>query len=75
MTIDNLTNTCLVLKPQENLTNLFNEFNNLTSDQNSNSENIINCKYYDIDKIQTINKLNNKCTVTLSSKNLYEKAN
>ena len=73
--IDNLTNTCLVLKPQENLTNLFNEFNNLTSDQNSNSENIINCKYYDIDKIQTINKLNNKCTVTLSSKNLYEKAN
>ena len=73
--IGNSTNTRLVLKPQENLTNLFNEFNNLTSDQNSNSENIINCKYYDIDKIQTINKLNNKCTVTLSSKNLYEKAN
>ena len=73
--IDNLTNTCLVLKPQENLTNHFNEFNNLSSDQNSNSENIINCKYYDIDEVQTISKLNNKCTVILPSKNLYGKAN
>ena len=46
--IGNLNNTCLVFKPQENLTNLFNGFNNLSSDQNSNSENIINCKYYDM---------------------------
>ena len=59
--IDNSTKTCLVLKPQENLTNFFNEFNNLASGQNNNSENIINCKYYDIDEIQTLNKLNNKC--------------
>ena len=63
--IDNSTNTRLVLKPQENLTNLFNEFNNLSSDQNNNSENIINCKYYDIDEIQTLNKLNNKRTLSL----------
>ena len=62
--IDNSTNTCLVLKPQENLTNLFNEFNNLFSDQNNNSENIINCKDYDIDEIQTTNKLNNKCILS-----------
>ena len=46
--IDNSTKTCFVLKPQENLTNFFNEFNNLTSGQNNNSENIINCKYYDM---------------------------
>ena len=52
--IDNLTNTCLVFKPQENLTNLFNGFNHLSSDQNSNSENIITCKFYDIDEIQTL---------------------
>ena len=52
--IDNSTKTRLVLKPQENLTNLFNEFNNLSSDQNNNSGNIINCKYYDIDEIQTL---------------------
>ena len=35
--IDNSTKTRLVLKPQENLTNIFNEFNNLSSDQNNNS--------------------------------------
>ena len=62
--IDNSINTYLVLKAQENLTNL-NEFNNLSSDQNNNSENIINWKYYDIDEIQTLNKLNNKCTLSL----------
>ena len=52
--IDNLTKTCLVLRSQENLTNLFNEFKNLSSDQNNNSENIINRKYYDADEIQTL---------------------
>ena len=59
------TNTRLVLKPQGNLTNLFNEFNNLSSDQNNNSENIINSKYYDVDEIQTLNKLNVKRTLSL----------
>ena len=44
--IDNSIKTCLMLKPQENLTNLFNEFKNLSFNQNNNSENIINCKYY-----------------------------
>ena len=63
--IDNSTKTRLVLKPQENLTNLFNEFNNLSSDQNNDSENIINCKYYGVDEIQTLNKLNNKHTLSL----------
>ena len=63
--IDNSTNTRLVLKPQENLTNLFNEFNNLSSDQNNNSENIINSKYYDIDEIQTLIRLNSKHTLSL----------
>ena len=29
------------------------------------TENIINCKYYDIDEIQTLNKLNNKFTLSL----------
>ena len=64
--IDNSTKTRLVLKPQENLTNFFNEFNNLSSDQNNNSENIINCKYYDMDEIQALNKLNNKRALSLS---------
>ena len=63
--IDNSTKTCLVLKPQENLTNFLNEFNNLSSDQNNNSEKIVNCKYYDINEIQTLNELNNKPNLTL----------
>ena len=63
--IDNSTNTRLILKPQENSTTLFNEFNNLSSDQNNNSGNIINSKYYDIDEIQTLSKLNNKGTLSL----------
>ena len=63
--------TCPVLNPQENLTNLFNEFNNLSLDQNNNSEKIINCKYYNIDEIQALNKLNNKRTLSLSHVNSY----
>ena len=62
--IDNTTKTCLAWKPQKNLTNLFNEFNNLSCDQNNYSENIINCMYYDIDEIQTLNKLNSKPTLS-----------
>ena len=54
-----------MLKPQENLINLFHEFNNLSSDQNNNSENIINCKYYDTGEIQTPNKLNSKRTLSI----------
>ena len=29
------------------------------------TENIVSCKYYDIDEIQTLNKLNNKLTLSL----------
>ena len=61
--------TCPVLNPQENLTNLFDGFNNLSLDQNSNSEKIINCKYYNIDEIQALKKLNNKRTLSLSHVN------
>ena len=54
--IDNSTNIRLVMKPQENLNNLFNDLNNLSSDQKNNSN---------IDGIQTLNKLNNKRTLSL----------
>ena len=40
------------------------EFDNLSPDQNNNSENITNCKHYDLEEIQTINKLNKKCTLS-----------
>ena len=49
---------CLVLKPQKN-----NEFNNF-SDQNKNQENVSNCKYYDLNEIKPLNKLNNKTSLS-----------
>ena len=45
------TNTCLTLKPPKNLSNLFNELNNFSSQQNKNTENVINCKHYGIKEI------------------------
>ena len=54
------TNTCSTLKPPKNLSNLFNEFNNFSSQQNKNTENIIKCKYYDIEETQCLNNLNHK---------------
>ena len=56
---------------KRNLTKRYNEFINLSSDQNNNSENIVNCKYYDIDEIQTPIKLNNKHTLSLFHINSY----
>ena len=52
------TNTCSTLKPPKNLSNLFNEFNNFSSQQIKNTENIISCKYYEIEEIQSLNNLN-----------------
>ena len=43
------TNACSSLKPPMNLSNLFNEFNNFSFQLNKDTENIINCKYYNIE--------------------------
>ena len=67
----NLTNTSFVLNPPENLTNLFNQFNEFSSDQKQNSDNIRNCKYYNIDEIQSLNKLNNKHLLSLFHINAF----
>ena len=56
----NSTNTCLVLNPPEKLTNLFNQLNCFSSDQKQNYDNIRNCKYYNIDEIQSLNNINDK---------------
>ena len=52
--------TCLTLKNSKNLSNFFNEFNNFSSLQRKDTENIINCKYYNTDETQNINNLNHK---------------
>ena len=61
------TNTCSTLKPPKDLGNFFNEFNNSSSQQNKCTENIINCKYYGIEEIQSLNKLNRKNVLSLFS--------
>ena len=60
--------TCLVLKSPKSLSDLFNEFNN-SSDQNKNQENASNCKYYDLNEIRPLNKLNNKSSLSLFHSN------
>ena len=49
--------SCLKLKPPQNLSDLSNEFNSFSSDTNNMPENVINSNYYDTDQLQTfINK-------------------
>ena len=55
----------MVLNPPENLTNLFNQFNGFSSDQIQNSDNIRNCKNYNIDEVQSLNKVNDKDSLFL----------
>ena len=51
-------NTCSTLKPRKYLSNFFNNFNVFFSQEYKGTENIINCKYYDIKEIQGLNNLN-----------------
>ena len=46
------------------LTNLFNQFNDFSSDRNQDFDNIRNLKYYNMDEIKSLNKLNNKDTLS-----------
>ena len=44
---------------------VFKKFNNFSSQQNKDTENLINCKYYNIDEIQSLNNLNHKDALNL----------
>ena len=59
------TNTCSTIKRPNNLSNLFNEFNGFSFQQNKDTENTINCKYYDTEEIQSLNNLNHKDAFSL----------
>ena len=52
------------IKPTRKFINFFNQFNDFFSDQKENSD-IRNCKYYNIDEIQSLNKLNDKHSPSL----------
>ena len=55
--LDNMNSTStLVLKQPANLSQLFNQFNNITENHtNRDPDNVVKCRYYDIEEIQTLN--------------------
>ena len=55
--LDNMNSTStLVLKQPANLSQLFNQFNNITENHtNRDPDNVAKCRYYDIEEIQTLN--------------------
>ena len=54
------TKTCSALETPKNLSNHFNKFNNFSSQQNKDTESIMNYKYFHIDEIESIINLNHK---------------
>ena len=54
---NNSSKTYSALKPHKYLSSLFNEFNDYSSQYHKDNENAISYKYYNIDQIQTLNKL------------------
>ena len=58
-------NSSIHLTPAPNLALLFNQFNNTSPEQNVDSENVVNSRYFDIDEIQALILLDKK--VFLSS--------
>ena len=50
----NINSTFLVLKPSANLPLLFNQYNDFSSEQKNEPENLVNSNYYDIDQCQTL---------------------
>ena len=53
------------LKSPENLISLFNHIIDISSDQKWNSDDIRNCKFYNTDEIQSINKLHDNHSLSL----------
>ena len=55
--LDNMNSTStLVLKQPANLSQLFNQFNNITENHAKKyPDNVVKCRFYDIEEIQTLN--------------------
>ena len=56
---------CLILNPPKNLQHLFNEFNSFMPNPNNNLENLINCKYYDINQVQNLKTFDDNKSLSL----------
>ena len=66
--LDNMNSTStLVLKQPANLSQLFNQFNNITENHtNRDPDNVVKCRYYDIEEIQTLNIPNKNKSLSVS---------
>ena len=51
---DNVSESLLSQNPPFHLAFLYNQFNNTSPEKINDPENSVNCKYYDIDQIQTL---------------------
>ena len=50
--LDNMNSTStLVLKQPANLSQLFNQFNNITENHTNGDPDVVKCRYYDIEEI------------------------
>ena len=64
--IDEDNSSNLVLKPPPNLNSLFNQFNNSSQIHDfKDSENIVSCKYYNLEEFQTMKIPNKKNFLSL----------
>ena len=57
--------SCLTLKPPNNLSHLFIEFSSFSSDISNTPENAVNFNYYDIDQLQTLKEFTDKSSLFL----------
>ena len=71
--LDNMNSTItLVLNKPANLGQLFNQFNNITeSHTNRDPHNVVKCRYYDIEEIQTLNIPNKSKSLSMFPMNTY----
>ena len=52
LNLDNMNSaSTLVLKQPANLSQLFNQFNNITENHTNRDPDVVKCRYYDIDEI------------------------
>ena len=67
-------NSSFSLKPSSDLSLLFNQFNNSSSDQKNDPVYVVNSNYYDIDQIQTL-KFSQKKQIVIRITHKYLRTN
>ena len=63
-------NNKLVFKAPPNLSSLYDNFNNFSSEINNKEDNMINCKFYDVNEIRDLKKMAKKTSLSLFHLNI-----